>query len=151
MYFSSLVAFLCICDAKKVLFIPLPQPSHVMEQQQIANALLDMNYKVDMLLPESKADSLLQSEKIGKVRIKGQFFFDQKKQIEKDMLAMLKHMDIITILRWASDEFVHICEAFMQEKDNIVQKLKKGNYDLLILDLMPFSECLLLVAYKSGR
>ncbi|XP_067681985.1 UDP-glucuronosyltransferase 1A8-like [Haliotis asinina] len=154
-----LITLVSCCHGAKILLIPTPSPSHCLEIMSIGQALLKRGHDVTLFAVLSDPKSC-----VGKFDTEA---FKEKVTViipDLDPSMQKTHDDLMTTLRELIFNRVELWEVFLNYlkpmiqnhcraamKDRVVlERLKKDNYDIALIDRIPGSECLFAIAAYLG-
>ncbi|XP_046564070.1 uncharacterized protein LOC124272889 [Haliotis rubra] len=157
--FVLLTTFVSCCHGAKILLMPTPLTSHCLEIMSIGQALLKRGHDVTLFAVLSDSKSC-----IGKFDM--ETFKEKFTLIVPDLDPSIQkaHDDVMTTVgklifnrgRNVGNVFellkpmIHNhCSAAMKDRV-VLERLKKDNYDIALIDRMPGSECLFAIAAYLG-
>ncbi len=151
----TLIGCVIICQSARILLVPFPFGSHVLQLRQIGEALIVSGHEADIILPETFPSlDMFQKSKIKVVLYKSidtDTYQLLNEQILDDSIEQSINTNILNDFRdYTTAEqlgFTAFCTNPLKDKDAL-QTLNSKEYDLAVLDAFQMNRCLAILVYK---
>jgi len=152
--FLTILLHLPLVAPSRIILMPFPYKSHVTEISAVGNELLTNGHEVHILLPVSypELDKMKVESRLSVVQysVKERDFYSMlPSEFDNDWIYVALNSSPLDELRSNVDGFVQFCTNPLEDPD-LVDRLRRLQFDLALVDAFPGSRCYWILAHWIG-